>query len=359
MHNTLDKSLIPDSLMPFASALEGRPDYARRMARLCSDLSGKVEIEALTRLAIEVRKLAPNDQIVLQYTGNVIDKSMPGWHFGCLEDLSRNEAYRQALNNLVDQNTLVLDVGAGCGVLSLFAAAAGAKHVYAVEIEKTAAKIAREIVRINGFEDRITVIEKDILDVKLGEDIPVKCNLVVQDIIWPRPFSRNIHKFLNHCQEELLTDDALFCPETIRMIAALSDADEHIAWPDYGDYLGFDLSPLNILTSSKPEYVRPHPPTALLSDAFVLTTFDLRALDNIKDHDWDLKVSVTKDGQVHHLLQWLEFEFPDGTLLQNGPEDLSVRALSVRRFFDPIKVRKGQEITLKNNLVDGVVETNI
>jgi protein arginine N-methyltransferase 1 len=66
---------------------------------------------------------------------------------------------------------VVLDIGAGTGILSIFAARAGARHVYAVEFSRTA-ELAIEIIRDNGLADKITVIQKRIEDVELGVDIP-------------------------------------------------------------------------------------------------------------------------------------------------------------------------------------------
>ena len=152
------------------------------------------------KFATAIRCLQPNNPVVLKLTGKILNKAVPGWHFACLDDTARNEAYQKALHALVDENSVVLDIGAGCGILSMMAAQAGAKHVYAVEISHLVAEAAREIISINGFEDRITVIEKDIMDVQFGTDIPEKCNLVVQDIIWPDPFSRGVNKFLQHAK---------------------------------------------------------------------------------------------------------------------------------------------------------------
>lgn len=45
---------------------------------------------------------------------------------------------------------MVLDVGAGTGILSLFCAKVGAKHVYAIE-RSSMADMAKEIVELNGF----------------------------------------------------------------------------------------------------------------------------------------------------------------------------------------------------------------
>lgn len=53
------------------------------------------------------------------------------------------------------RDAVVLDVGCGTGILSLFAARAGAKRVFAVDASPVADKAA-VIVRENGLEDVIT-----------------------------------------------------------------------------------------------------------------------------------------------------------------------------------------------------------
>jgi protein arginine N-methyltransferase 1 len=52
----------------------------------------------------------------------------------------------------------VLDVGCGTGILSMFSAQAGAKHVYAVDCSSIIEQ-AKQIIEINGFADKITLIK--------------------------------------------------------------------------------------------------------------------------------------------------------------------------------------------------------
>ena len=65
-----------------------------------------------------------------------------------LKDRPRTESYRQAIfeNAKLFRDKLVMDVGCGTGILSLFAAEVGAAKVYAIEASRTAL-IARNVVR--------------------------------------------------------------------------------------------------------------------------------------------------------------------------------------------------------------------
>ncbi len=76
-----------------------------------------------------------------------------------LMDEVRTSHYRNAiLNNGVDfAGKIVMDVGAGSGILSLFAAQAGALKVYAVEASGMAQN-ARKLVEANGYGRVIEVI---------------------------------------------------------------------------------------------------------------------------------------------------------------------------------------------------------
>jgi len=64
----------------------------------------------------------------------------------------------------------VLDIGCGTGILSIFAARAGAKHVYAIDNAEIAL-FAKDIVKDNGLESKITVYKGKMeeLDLPFGE----------------------------------------------------------------------------------------------------------------------------------------------------------------------------------------------
>jgi len=93
-------------------------------------------------------------------------------HRSMICDRVRTGAFRRAIDSVVRPGDIVLDVGAGTGILSLFAARAGAARVYAVE-RTTVAVLAQELVAANGFAETVQVIQGDIMDIELPERVDV------------------------------------------------------------------------------------------------------------------------------------------------------------------------------------------
>lgn len=93
---------------------------------------------------------------------------------GMLQDQVRTSLYQfSMLENTSDfEGKTVLDVGAGTGILSFFAARAGAKKVYAVEASGMA-RSAEKLAAGNGLQDVVTVINKRVEEVELDERVDV------------------------------------------------------------------------------------------------------------------------------------------------------------------------------------------
>lgn len=89
-----------------------------------------------------------------------------------MQDYIRTSTYQRAiLGNLSDfKDKVVLDVGAGSGILSFFAIQAGAKKVYAVEASNMA-NHAELLVAANNLSDKIIVIAGKIEEIDLPEHV--------------------------------------------------------------------------------------------------------------------------------------------------------------------------------------------
>lgn len=97
----------------------------------------------------------------------------------CLRDMERTEAFRQAINRVVKAGDVVLDAGAGSGILAFFAAAAGARKVYAAEFDPALAERLRQNAALNGLGEVIEVITGDIRDLRL----PAQVDVLVAEMI--------------------------------------------------------------------------------------------------------------------------------------------------------------------------------
>lgn len=85
-----------------------------------------------------------------------------------LKDTVRTLSYRNAIyqNSHLFANKVVLDVGCGTGILSMFCVKAGARHVIGVDMSNIIDQ-AKKIVELNGMGDKITLLKGKMEEVQL------------------------------------------------------------------------------------------------------------------------------------------------------------------------------------------------
>ncbi|XP_009629150.1 putative protein arginine N-methyltransferase 6 [Nicotiana tabacum] len=97
-----------------------------------------------------------------------------GIHEEMIKDRARTESYRNAIfqhQNYI-AGKVVVDVGCGTGILSIFCAQAGARRVYAVDASDIAVQ-ANEIVKANNLSDKVIVLHGRVEDVEIDEEVDV------------------------------------------------------------------------------------------------------------------------------------------------------------------------------------------
>lgn len=89
-------------------------------------------------------------------------------HEEMLKDTVRTLAYQSAIdgNSNEFKGKIVMDIGAGTGILSIFAARAGAKHVHSIEFAEII-HFARMIIKQNKLDKKITCHKGKMEEVKL------------------------------------------------------------------------------------------------------------------------------------------------------------------------------------------------
>lgn len=100
----------------------------------------------------------------------------------------------------VKQGEEFLEIGPGSGVTVVFAALRGAKHVTAIDINPDAVANTKENAKINGVEDRVTVLQGDLY-------APLKEGSTFDTIYWNTPFG-----YVDESQEVKVLEKAVYDP---------------------------------------------------------------------------------------------------------------------------------------------------
>lgn len=140
-------------------------------------------------------------------------------HGDMIADRGRTGAYAAALCAHVTAASVVVDIGAGAGILTLLACQAGARKVFAIESEATIA-VAQDLVRANGFAERVTFIQ----DVSTAVTLPEKADIVVADIHGALPFYQAAPAALFDARNRLLKPGGVIIPVSDTVLAGVVSA---------------------------------------------------------------------------------------------------------------------------------------
>jgi protein arginine N-methyltransferase 7 len=178
-------------------------------------------------------------------------RALPAWQLPMLADRARHEAYRAALAGLMQTTAqtahpvrLALDIGAGCGLLSMLAAQAGAARVVGCESDPALLAAGKEIVARNGLAQRVTLVGKEARKLTLPHDLPERADLLVSGLFDCSLIGDGILHFLAYAREHLLGADARFVPARARIRAMLVEQRIERIWDiDAGLLNPFQASP--------------------------------------------------------------------------------------------------------------------
>ncbi|MGD2294870.1 MAG: methyltransferase [Candidatus Aminicenantes bacterium] len=108
------------------------------------------------------------------------DETLDTFYHGRIKVLQKSRGYRFAVNAPLladfirtDKNAELLELGTGNGIISLLLSVKPFKHITAVEIQPSLAHLARRNVQLNRLENRIDVIEADLLTFQPGKKYDV------------------------------------------------------------------------------------------------------------------------------------------------------------------------------------------
>lgn len=210
----------------------------------------------------------------------------------------------------------MLDIGAGTGILSIFAARAGAKHVYAIENAEIAF-FAREIIKNNGLADKITVIKGKMEEITLPVD---KVDIIISE--WMGYFllyESMLDSVLWARDKYLAPNGKMFPDRAIIYMAAMEDESEKRRRGNFWkNQYGVDMSVMTNVVLKEPciDYLNAFEDRSqydmIVSNVAQIIDFDLV---NMKKEDVNFSASYTlhmkQNSTASALVTWFDCRFDD------------------------------------------------
>jgi protein arginine N-methyltransferase 1 len=186
----------------------------------------------------------------------------PGVHIKILKDRRRRDAYLAAVKETVRPGDVVLDLGAGSGILGVAAARAGARRVYSIE-PSGMARAAGQVAACSGYGDVITYVS----DWSHLIDLPERCDVLLFDVVGSEPLEMRAIEICIDALQRHLKPGARIVPRGIGLRVQLATAptrfrDQYVysrhdvaAWQEW---YGIDFSPLaSAQPAFTPVYAQP------------------------------------------------------------------------------------------------------
>ena len=273
-------------------------------------------------------------------------------HEEMLKDKVRTGAYQKAIleNKEIFKDKIVLDIGSGTGILSFFAAEAGAKHVYGIEFADIA-DFSIEIIKKNNMQDKITIIKAKVEEAELPVD---KVDIILSEWMGYFLLYESMLDCVLYARDKWLKKDGYMFPDRAQMfLAGIEDKKyKHRKINSWNNIYGFNMKCIKEAAIAEPlidnctdEY--------LISSTCKIYDIDLY---NIKKEELDFmsgyQIEFNCDDIFNGLVSWFNVSFnkvQNKVILPTGPYDKPTHWKQVVFYIeDDVYVKKGTK--LKGNI---------
>ena len=283
-----------------------------------------------------------------------------------LADQARNDAFQQAIEKAVTPESIVLDIGTGSGLLAMMAARAGAKHVYACEMNKDLAEVAKKVVATNGYADRVTIFHKKSTDLNVGEELPEKADILVSEILDAGLLGEEVLPTFRHAREHLLTPGAKIIPHSAQIYGTLIESAYQKRLNPIRTISGFDLSPFNIFTGTQ-DYVRvdlkslPH---RVLSETFPIHTISFVDLPRDRSGQNSLRIpieaKIIESGSIHGLAFWFDLWVDEDIKLSTAMNGEMIHwGQALHMFEEERRTSPGKRVKVNAHITDKYLQFSL
>lgn len=257
-----------------------------------------------------------------------------------LADPVRGGAYLAAVRQSVKPGMVVADIGAGPGVLGIYAATLGARRVFLVEPDASV-NAAYALAAENGVAERIEVIRESSTAIEL----PERADVIVSDLRGVTPFHGHHLEAAADMRRRLLAPGGICIPRRDAVHSALVEDDVMYARTvDAWCGVPHALTHESLTALSSNGWFRARASEQqLMSDPAPFVTLDYDCPTPPLHARWETR--ATRDGTVHGLLLWFDTVLVPGIALSNSPS--APPALYGQAFFPfrpAFTLRRGERL---------------
>lgn len=236
-------------------------------------------------------------------------------HFGIHEEMLKDEVrtmtYRNSMyyNKHLFRGKVVLDVGCGTGILSMFAAKAGAARVIGIECSNIA-QHAETIIKNNHLDKIVTIVKGKVEEIELPDGIQ-KVDIIISEWMGYCLFYESMLETVLYARDKWLAENGMLFPDKCSLyITAIEDRqykDDKIHWWD--DVYGFDMSCLRQVAIREP-LVDVVDQKMVVTNHAQLLEVDLNTLRK-EDLSFDVpfRLIARHDDYVHAVVTFFTVEF--------------------------------------------------
>ncbi len=257
-------------------------------------------------------------------------------YYQMLSDNIRMRAYKAAIFNTVHSGDIVVDLGAGTGLLSIWAIQAGAAKVYAIE-KTDAIELAKEVARVNHCEEKIEFIQQN----SLTANLPEKADVLLSETLGSFAIDENTLLFTQDARERFLKKDGRLIPQSVELFIAPVNNETVYQKLNFWKHIpDIDFSPAFELFSHK-IMIETIKKRDILAAPLTLAKIDLRAIHQTQFHSRDY-IPINKPGIIHGIAGWFTTQLSPGIKISTAPEQPPTHwKQAFFPFKDKIDVIKG------------------
>jgi len=243
-------------------------------------------------------------------------------HYEMLSDRTRTSSYRSALLDNPERlkDTLVLDIGCGTGILSMFAAQAGAKAVVGVDCSDIIYQ-AMDIVRENQLESKVSLVKGRLEETQLPHD---KFDIIVSEWMGYFLLFEGMLDSVLAARDKYLAPGGTVLPNRCSIhLAAVSDSERYDGLVGFwADVYGFKMSCMRspILAEASVEVV---PQEHIVSNSAQVLDIDINTC-TVADTQFtsQFALEITRDCSLTAIVGYFDtfFDLVQPVMFSTGPQ---------------------------------------